>query len=262
MLRWVFLFSFFCRGFSAIAQQDFFEQALAHIQQGSLQEAFPLLLKAAESGIEPQATFFLSQAYRTGTGTSPNDSLADVWLLKSASQGYAPALGSAATLMLNPRSHFYDTLSGYRILRICAAQHQADCQLNLARHFLYRQHKKGNLDSALVILKNLAANRNLSEPQEIACKEEALEKIFDLYSWPNSKVFNEHTALVWFLVWTAQMQESTKGSKEMLMKKGKELYLKFPEAKANKALKMAEDILQEKISLPDGFKKKKKETKA
>jgi len=256
MRRLVF-FCFLLLGHSGFSQQDFFEQALGLIQKGSIDQAIPLLEKAAEAGQEPQAAFYLSQACRSGNGVAASDSLADVWLLKSAKQGYAPAYSGASSILLNPKSPFQDSLKGIFFLKTCAAQKQPDCQLRLARLFLSAGHKKKQLDSALVLLKSLACQTSISDQGELLYRQDALENLFDLYSNPASPVFNEVLAASWFLIWTMNMSLSQEANRELYFGKGKKWVARLTEAKAQKALQTAEGMIAAKIELPEELMKKK-----
>ena len=237
----------------AIAQQDFFEQALDLIQRGSYRQAVPLLIKAAESGNEPQAAFFLSQAYRGENGLERNDSLTDVWLLRAASGGYTPAFPGAASILLNNRSAFFDSIAGVHMLRTCANQKQAHCQLALSRIFLTHKNKRGALDSALVLLKSLGAGTSLTDNGELLCRQDAIETLIDLYENPSSKIFDEITACAWFLIWTANMELSQPANKELYFTRGKKLCVKLSAAKIEKARLLAENIIKDKIVMPEGL---------
>ena len=251
MRNGVFFLSFFCKVTLLFGQQDSFEQALDLIQRGSFKEALPLLTEAASAGTEPRAAFYLSQAWRSGSGLSTNDSIADFWLLRAARDGYSPAFPEASVLLLNPHSAHYDSLSGISMLKTCVRQKQAQCELSMARIYLKTKSKNGHLDSAIVLLKSLAGNQTLIDIHEILSRQDAIETLFDIYSEPGTKSFDEYNACIWFIVWTENMQLVQPANRELYFERGRKLYQKTNREKARKALLAAQKIAGRDLELPE-----------
>ncbi|HEY0261555.1 MAG TPA: tetratricopeptide repeat protein, partial [Chitinophagales bacterium] len=66
------------------------KQSIAFLQANDPKNAFPLIQKAAELG-NREAQYNYGFFYQQGIEVEKNDSIANIWLLKSAEQGFVNA---------------------------------------------------------------------------------------------------------------------------------------------------------------------------
>src|SRR3954449_3747193 len=96
-------------GFSPAAA---LRRALKMQEEGDPKGAFPLLSKAARSGI-PEAEFRVGRCYLEGSGVPPSRSEGVRWVERAAAKGYVEAQALLATLCLHGMAPgFADSESG------------------------------------------------------------------------------------------------------------------------------------------------------
>src|SRR5688500_15922743 len=66
------------------------QKAKDFLSSGDTKNAVPLLKKAAEMG-QPEAQYNYGFCFQQGVEVEKNDSIANIWLLKSAQQGWLDA---------------------------------------------------------------------------------------------------------------------------------------------------------------------------
>lgn len=111
--------------------------------------AFPFLKQAAEAG-HPEAQYNLGYSYQKGIEVPQNDSIANVWFIRSAKQGYTNAQFKIAYSYAVGRGVKQDYNQAFYWALQCAKQNDPECMFNVVSCYQQGMGTEKNTDSMLV----------------------------------------------------------------------------------------------------------------
>jgi TPR repeat protein len=172
------------------------QEAIALVKRGENKKAFPMIQQLAENG-HAVAQFVLSRYYRDGVEVKRNDSMARIWMHKSAENGYAEA---QLEMSVNVKGNDYT--ESFHWLRLCADQVYPICMDRLARYYENGWGIEKSMDSAMAITTRIAMI-NSSEEKELHGSNIADARLkLSRYYWNGTTVKKDLIkAYAWFLLY-------------------------------------------------------------
>ena len=99
--------------------------------KGDMADAIPILQEAADAG-SAEAAYNLAICYQQGDGIAQNDSIANLWMLKSAGNGWVDAQYQMSYNYAAGKGIKQDYTQAFHWTEQCALQHDPDCMFNMA----------------------------------------------------------------------------------------------------------------------------------
>ncbi len=163
-------------------------------------KAIPLIKLAAEKG-NPEAEYNYGVSFQEGVEVEKNDSLANVWFLKSAQQGWkdsqfkiAYSYGTGRGIEKNDKMAFYWSMQ-------CAQQADEDCIFNVITCYMNGTGTRKSTDSMLIWAIRLASMPN---PEDLTLSGKitsARANLARMYRDGDIIPKNYEQSYMWFLIY-------------------------------------------------------------
>lgn len=116
------------------APEDIYQQGMAYFNQQDYEQAFPLLMEAAEAGYD-SAQHKIGYLYDTGLGGNKDDNEAVRWYQRAVEQGLAISMNNLGGMYEDGRGVPRDWEESFRLRRLSAESGDPIGQYNLARMY-------------------------------------------------------------------------------------------------------------------------------
>ncbi len=248
-MKMVFLLSSVLLSDSLNAQtaDELNRQSKEALNKQDYKKAVSLIKLAAEKG-NPEAEYNYGVSFQGGVEVEKNDSLANVWFLKSAQQGWKDAqfkiaysYGTGRGTEKNNKMAFYWSLQ-------CAEQADEDCMFNVITCYMNGTGTGKNIDSMLIWAIRLARMPN---PEDLGLSGKitsARANLARMYRDGDIIPRNYEQSYMWFLIYNETKRDFSFPDQQQMIVEIQELEKILPPAEKTRAKTDAENRMGRKLT--------------
>lgn len=216
------------------------------LSEGDTKHAVPFIKQAAELG-NAEAEYNLGYCYQQGIEVTKDDSLANVWFLKSAKQGWVDAQFKIAYsyavgrgINKNDKEAFFWSLQ-------CAKKGDPECMFNIVNCYYSGIGTNKNIDSVLVWATRLALLENPEDLELSGRITSARANLATMYYEGQNVPKNLEKSYMWFLIYNESKRDFSIVVQQQNIDTIKTIEKQLTIAEREKAKATAEQLMNRKL---------------
>jgi len=235
-------------GFSALSQnkEELNRQAKELLTKGDCKAALPFLKQAADAG-QPEAQYNLGYSYQQGIEVVQDDSIANMWYMKSAKQGFADAEFKLSFSYALGRGCRKDMKAAVYWSKRCAERNDAECMYNLMNCYAQGTGVKKNTDSMLYWAVRLGAHLDVENLQISGMITNARLNLAITYRDGVNVKKDIKKGYMWFLIYNESKRDFSILEQQKNIEAIKELEKKISSSEKEKIIAKAEKQINRKL---------------
>jgi uncharacterized protein len=224
------------------------------LNKNDIKNAVPLIRQAAEGG-SAEAQYNYGICYQKGIEVPQSDSIANIWFLKSANQGWKDSQFKIAYSYANGRGFKQDYAQAFQWTLKCAAQNDPECMSNVIGCYMNGSGTVKNIDSMISWAIRLAL---LNNPEDLAMSAHitsARANLATMYrdgAYVNKDLVKSY---MWFLIYNESKHDYSILVQQQNIEAIQSLDNLMSAMEKRKAVNDAEKLLQHKLSNLDNLYK-------
>jgi TPR repeat protein len=230
------------------------KQAKDFLTKGDTKSAVPLLRKAAEMG-QPESQYNYGYCFQQGIEVEKNDSIANIWLLKSAKQDWIDAQFKIAYSYAIGRGCEKDMKQAFYWSVKCAEQDDPECMFNVVNCYLEGVGTGKNIDSMLAWAVRLGSHQDLENLQLSGMITSARANLATMYRDGNNVKKDLVKSYMWFLIYNESKRDFSIPDQQNNIDATKEVENNLSKGDKDKAKSEAEKQIARKLKNLDNLYK-------
>ncbi len=206
-----------------------------------------MMRQAAEGG-NAEAQYNYGICYQQGIEVVQSDSIANIWFLKSASQGWKDSQFKIAYSYANGRGIKQDYTQAFRWSLKCAEQNDPECMFNVINCYMNGFGMPKNIDSVINWARRLALLNNLEDLQQSAQITSARANLATMYRDGTEVPKDLIKSYMWFLIYNERKRDFSVVVQQQNIEAIQSLDKQMTSAEKTKAKDDAEKLLNHKLS--------------
>jgi TPR repeat protein len=227
--------------------EDLNSRAKILLGKGDYKNAVSLIREGAEAG-NSEAQYNYGVCYQQGIEVPQNDSIANIWFLKSAEQGWKDAEFKIAYSYATGRGWLKDGKQAFYWSIKCASQKDPECIFNVINCYAGGLGTDRNVDSMLVWATRLAL---LEAPEDLQLSgriTSARVNLAVMYKEGQNVEKNIETSYMWYLIYNESKRDFSVLVQQENIDSIKEIEKQLTQTKKDEAKVQAEVQLGHKLN--------------
>ena len=224
------------------------------LDSGNFKKAIPLIKQAAEKG-NAEAQYNYGICFQQGVQVSKSDSIANIWFLKSAKQGWKDSQFKLAYSYATGRGLKQDYKQAFQWSLKCAEQNDPECMSNVISCYQDGTGTDKNLDSMLLWATRLAL---LETPEDLQLSGQitsARANLAEMYRDGNIVKKDILKSYMWYLIYNESKRDFSILVQQANIDKINEIEKHLTSADKEHAKLEAEKLLTRKLTNLDNLYK-------
>lgn len=217
------------------------------LEKQDFKNAIQLIRQAAEKG-NAEAQYNYGISFQQGIEVTKNDSLANIWFLKSANQGWKDTQFKMAYSYATGRGVTKDEKQAFLWSVKCAEQLDVECMFNVVNCYMEGRGTQKNMDSMLVWATRIAlleTPENLNISGQITSARANLAKMYRDGQYIQKDLTKSY---MWFLIYNESKRDFSILVQQKNIEAIQSLEKQLSQTDKNKAKFEAEKLLGKKLT--------------